>query len=114
MANKYHKIIADQGATFVLDFTVKTDGTFWNLTTYSARMQVRTFASATDKLLDLTSGAGDIVLTAGGRVTVTVSAGRMANVVAGKHVYDLELVSAGNEVTRILQGQFIVDDEVTR
>jgi hypothetical protein len=112
-AGKYN-ITAEQGSTFVLDFTVATDGSPWDLSTYSARMQVRTFTSATDTLLNLSEDANDISLNASGRVVVTVSATRMANVVAGKHYYDLELVSAGGEVTRILEGRFVVKAEVSR
>jgi hypothetical protein len=114
MASGKYNITAEQGSTFVLDFTVSTDGSPWNLSTYSARMQVRAFTSSTDKLLDLSEALGDIVLNASGRVVITVSASRMAGVVEGKHYYDVELVSAGNEVTRILEGRFVVRPEVSR
>ena len=111
-AGKYN-VKADQGSTFVLDFVVSTDNVPWNLTGYTARMQVRAFTSSPTTLLDLSTGNG-IVVTASGRVTVTVSAGDMSDVVAGKHYYDLELASAGGEVTRILEGRFVVAAEVSR
>jgi hypothetical protein len=38
----------------------------------------------------------------------------MSGVPAGRWVYDIELKSAGNEVTRILEGRFIVTPEVTQ
>jgi hypothetical protein len=38
----------------------------------------------------------------------------MASVSAGKYRYDLELVSAGGVVTRLLEGVFLVTAEVTR
>ena len=113
MAGRYD-IFADQGATFHLRFFVSDDSVPRNLASYTARMQVRAFTSSTDKLLDLSSAAGDIVLTSGGQVDVTVSATRMANVVEGKHYYDIELVSAGGEVERILSGRFAVSAEVSR
>lgn len=113
MAGKYN-IVAEQGATFTLDFTVSTDGTAWNLSTYSATMQVRKSTSASTALLDLSEADGDIVLTSSGGVTVTVDAATMADVPSGRWVYDIELVSAGNEVTRILEGRFIVTPEVTQ
>ena len=112
-AGKYN-VKADQGSTFVLDFIVSTDSVPWNLTGYTARMQVRAFTSSPDTILDLSTAGGQIVLTSGGRVTVTVSAAVMSDVVAGKHYYDIELVSAGNEVTRILEGRFVVTAEVSR
>jgi hypothetical protein len=111
-AGKYN-VKADQGSTFVLDFIVSTDNVPWNLTGYTARMQVRAFTSSPDTILDLSTDS-EIVLTSGGRVTVTVSAAVMSDVVAGKHYYDIELVSAGNEVTRILEGRFVVAAEVSR
>lgn len=113
MAAGRYNITAEQGSTFTLNFTVDTDGVAWDLSTYTARMQVREAVAAVDKYLDLTSAAGDITLNASGNVVVTVSATRMAAVPAGRHVYDIELVSAGGVVTRILEGRFVVSPEVT-
>lgn len=113
MAAGRYNVIAEQGATFTLQFTVDTDGSVWNLSTYTARMQVRESTNTATKFLDLTSAAGDISLTSLGVVTVTVSATDMAAVPAGRHLYDIELVSAGAEVTRILEGKFTVRPEVT-
>lgn len=107
-----HNIVAEQGATFHFNFTVKTDGTVWNLSSYSARMQVRNSTASTTKLLDLSSPT-DITLTSLGHVSVTVNATTMAALPFGRWVYDLELESAGGEVTRLLEGRFIVTPEVT-
>jgi hypothetical protein len=38
----------------------------------------------------------------------------MNTVSAGRWVYDIELTSSGGEVTRILEGRFIVTPQVTR
>lgn len=111
-AGKYN-ITADQGSTFKLDFTVTTDGAGWNLSTYSARMQVRTSVGASDTLLSLVSPT-NITLGSSGAVSITVSATTMAGIVAGRFVYDFEVESAGGEVTRILEGKFTVKAEVTR
>jgi hypothetical protein len=112
MAGKYN-IVADQGATFHLNFTVKTDGIPWDLTTYSARMLVAKSTSSSTNLLDLTSAGGDIDLTiGGGQVSITASALAMANLPAGRWIYTIELTSSGSEVTRILEGRFIVSAEV--
>jgi hypothetical protein len=109
MSGKYN-IVAEQGATFNLNFRVETDGTPWNLTGYTFAMQVRRSSAATTTLLDITSAT----MTSVGHVSVTVSAATMADVPAGRWVYDIELTSSGAEVTRILEGRFIVTAEVTQ
>ena len=109
MSGKYN-IVAEQGATFNLNFRVETDGTPWNLTGYTFAMQVRRSTSATTTLLNLTSAT----MTSVGHVSATVSAATMATIPAGRWVYDIELTSSGNEVTRILEGRFIVTAEVTQ
>jgi hypothetical protein len=112
MAGSYN-IVAEQGATFRFNFRVETGGTPWNLTDYTARMQVRQSTASTNALLDLTTENGTIVIEPVGHVSITVAATPMANVPSGRWVYDLELVSSGGEVTRLLEGRFIVSPEVT-
>jgi hypothetical protein len=109
MSGKYN-IVAEQGATFNLNFRVETDGTPWNLTGYTFAMQVRRSANDANTLLNITSAT----MTSVGHVSATVSAATMANVPAGRWVYDIELTSSGAEVTRILEGRFIVTPEVTQ
>ena len=113
MAGKYN-ISADQGSTFTFQFTMKTAGVAWNLTGYTARMQVRPDASSSTIYVTATTVNGYIVLGgAAGTVTVTIPASVMETVVDGKHVYDIELVN-GTTVYRVLEGKFTVKQEVTR
>jgi len=105
-----HNIVAEQGATFNLNFRVETDGTPWNLTGYTFAMQVRRSTSASTTLLNITSAT----MTSVGHVSATVSAATMTDVPAGRWVYDIELTSSGGQVTRILEGRFIVTAEVTQ
>jgi len=109
MSGKYN-IVAEQGATFNLNFRVETDGTPWNLTGYTFAMQVRRSSASTTTLLNITSAT----MTSVGHVSATVSAATMAAVPAGRWVYDIELTSSGGQVTRILEGRFIVTAEVTQ
>jgi hypothetical protein len=109
MSGNYN-IVAEQGATFNFNFRVETDDVPWNLTGYSFAMQVRRSGSANTTLLNITSAT----LSALGQVSVTVSAATMNTIPAGRWVYDIELTSSGGEVTRILQGRFIVSSQVTR
>ena len=111
MSGKYN-IVADQGATFNLNFTVKTDGIPWDLSTYSATMVVKKSTSSATDLLNLSSANDDITLTNIGGVSITASASTMTNLPAGRWVYNIELTSSGSEVTRILEGRFIVSAEV--
>ena len=110
-AGKYN-IVARQGATFSLSFTISTDGAPWDLSSYTARMQVRPFASSATKYLDLVS-PNNITLTALGVCTITVSASDMSDIPAASHVYDIEFESAGGVVYPILEGKFVVRQEVT-
>jgi hypothetical protein len=109
-----YNIVAEQGSTFTLQFTIDTDGTPWNLTSYTAAMQVRPFVESTTKILDLTSSNGITLGGSNGTVTVSVSAAGMTAAAAGRHVYDLELTSPGGVVTKIIAGAFIIQPEVTR
>jgi hypothetical protein len=109
MSGKYN-IVAEQGATFNLNFRVETDGTPWNLTSYTFAMQVRRSTSSSTTLLDISSAT----MTSLGHISVTVDADTMAAIPAGRWVYDIELTSSGYQVTRILEGRFIVTAEVTQ
>jgi hypothetical protein len=112
MSGKYN-IVAEQGATFNLNFTVQTDGTPWNLTGYTSAMQVRKSTSSATTLLNLSSATSDITMNSSGEVSVTVAASTMSDVPAGRWVYDIEFTSPSDEVTRLLEGRFIVTAEVT-
>jgi len=109
MSGKYN-IVADQGATFNLNFTIATDGVALNLTGYTFAMQVRRSTNSSTTLLSLTSAT----MTSIGTVAVTVSAATMNDVPAGRWVYDIELTSSGGTVTRYLEGRFIVKAQVTQ
>jgi uncharacterized membrane protein YkoI len=109
MSGKYN-IVAEQGATFNLNFRVETDGVAWDLSDYTFAMQVRRSANDANTLLNITTAT----MTAIGQVSVTVPATTMDGVPAGRWVYDIELTSSGDEVTRILEGRFIVSPQVTQ
>jgi hypothetical protein len=50
---------------------------------------------------------------AAGTIRIDLSATQTSNIAAGTYAYDLELESAGGEVTRLLSGTFTVSPEVT-
>lgn len=110
-----HDIVCDQGATFTRIFTWEdSSGIPIDLTLYTARMQVRATIGSPSTLLSLTTENGGISLGGtAGTITVTATATQTAAVAAGCYVYDLEMVT-GAVVTRLVQGSFTVDAEVTR
>lgn len=115
MAAKYD-IVMDQGATFSRAITWQdSQAVPVNLTGYTARMQVRDEVDSASAALSLTTENSRISLGGtAGTITLLVSATDTAAVAAGEYVYDLELVSGSGTVTRLIQGCFTVDAEVTR
>lgn len=111
-----YNISADQGATFARQLTWKDKSSNpVNLTNYTARMQIRTTPLSQDIILSLTTENNRIVLGgSAGTITLTVSASDMTTVAPGKYFYDLELVSSGGVVVRLLKGTFKINAEVTR
>jgi hypothetical protein len=103
-----------QGATFERVIRWKADGDNVNLAGYTARMQIRSTAASATTTLSLTTENSRIALGAAGTITLSISATDTAAITAGRYVYDLELVSAGGIVTRLLQGVVTVSANVTR
>ena len=103
---------AYQGATFDVTITWSLDDTPVNLTGYTAAMQIREHV-ATPVVLSLQSGYGITLGGDSGTITITIDATTMTGISSGRYVYDLELYT-GSEVTRLLQGQFLVSSEVTK
>ena len=88
----------------------------WDLTDYTARMDVRANIPATTELLDLDSGSGEITIN---NTTKTIkpflSAVATAALTWTSGVYDLELVSSTSAVVKIAYGPIrVVLKEVTR
>lgn len=107
----------DQGATLSRQFIWKTGEPALevDLTGYTARMHIRTAVDATTITLELTTENGRITLGGvAGTIDLLVDATTTATLVAGTYRYDLELVSAGGYVTRLIEGKFKVRAEVTR
>ena len=111
-----YNITCNQGATLqrTLTWTDPAKNPI-NLTGYTARMQVRDTAASSSVILELTTSNTRITLGGtAGTVSLNVAANVTANLVPGLYVYDLEVVSGGGEVTRLVEGNFNVKAEVTR
>ena len=126
MEDNRYNITIWQGSTFNLVITVQdADGNAQNLTSYSARMQIRPSYDSGAITESLTTANGEITITAvEGNVALALSATRTANIYVDRlgstkppkttYVYDLELIDNANTVTKLLYGDVIVLAEVTR
>ena len=112
MSAKYN-LVCDQATTFNFQFQIKNDSTPWNLTGYTGVMTVRPFVGASTTTVVASTANGRMVLTElTGRINITIDAATTAAITAGRYAYDLVLDS-GAEVTRILEGKFVVTGAVT-
>lgn len=109
-----YNIICPQGTTFAKQLTYTINDEPVDLTTYTARMQVREkHTSATAKLTLTTQNGGISLGGEEGTIDLYIADETTSNINAKEYVYDLELVSGG-EVYRLIEGKFIVTPEVTR
>jgi hypothetical protein len=108
-----YNLVCDQATTFNFQFQILNDQTPWSLGGYTGTMTVRPFVGASTTTVVASTANGRMVLDQGnGRITVTLSAATTGAITAGRYAYDLVLDS-GSEVTRILEGKFIVTGAVT-
>lgn len=116
MAAATHDILIEQGATFQLNLVWKdSGGTPINLTGYTARMQVRQKIADTNPLLSFTTENGAITLGGAlGTIAITGLATLTDALTVKSGVYDLELVSPGGIVTRLIEGAVTITPQVTR
>lgn len=105
-----------QGATFSRMLTWKdANNVAINLSGYTARLQMRTSQDAAAPFITLTTENGGITLGgAAGTITLTISAATTAAITESSGVYDLELVTSGGVVTRLIEGDVLLSKEVTR
>lgn len=109
-----YNMICPQGATFSKQLTYSIDDEPVDLTTYSARMQVREKHTSKTVVVNLNTEDGGISLGGeDGTIDIYISDEDTAEISAKDYVYDIELI-ASNEVYRLLEGKFIVTPEVTR
>jgi hypothetical protein len=86
-----------------------------NLTGYTARMQIRATLDATVVIVSLTTENGGITLGGtAGTLALLLTAVATAAFTFSTAVYDLEIISAGGVVTRLLSGNVVLSKEVTR
>lgn len=100
----------DQGADFSTEIDVLDEnGDVVDLTGYTGAAQMRkhyTSSSATSFTVTVDQTGGSVIL--------SMNAITTANIAAGRYVYDCELTSASNTVSRLVEGIVTVTPQVTR
>lgn len=112
MPSGQYDFTCEQGATFEKRLRVTTDAGPLDFTGFGARMHVRPRIADDFPEVELTTENGRIVLSEG-LIDLLIPANVTATIVKDG-VYDLELVDTAGDVSRLLKGQFKLDQEVTR
>lgn len=106
-------IIIDQGTDFSTTLTVTNDDkTPTNLTGYSGAGQIRKHYNSTNVTASFvisfsTDRSDGAIIASLPRSTTTV-------IPAGRYVYDIELTSSGDKVTRLVEGIATITPQVTK
>jgi hypothetical protein len=119
-----YNIICQQGSSFARVIALEQPRTpteqnpdlyeAYPLTNHTARMQVRRTIDSETSLITLTTENGRISISGvAGLITLSISAADTA-ALTSSGVYDLEIISSGGLVSRVIQGAFALSLEVTR
>ena len=101
-------ITMDQGTTFISTFNiVDGEGNPLDLSTYTGSALMRkTYMSVNSYTFGVTTGSN-------GNITLTMSANTTRNIWPGRYVYDIDVTSSNNIVSRVVQGIVTVTPSVT-
>lgn len=112
MAAGTYNLVIDQGSDFAITLTLSEDGSAKDLTNYSARAQLRSKKTASSVAASFTCTVTDA---AAGKIKMELGNSVTAALTAGIYYYDLEIYTSNDaNVTRLLEGQATVTQEVTR
>jgi len=105
-----------QGATWtqVINWKTGSPPAFVNTTSFTARCQFRSSHASSTVVMELSTANTRITMTNAGVITLSLTATLTAGIPATRYVYDLEMISSGGVVTRLLEGHVTVTPEVTR
>ena len=111
-------LIIDQGETWTKSITWQdSNGTPYDLSTYTARMMIRRDYADRDKttpLVSLTDEDGIALSDDTDNIVIAIADSVTEIIPAANYYYDLELISSSQEVTKLLRGKVTVVPEVTR
>lgn len=111
----YDSAIA-QGSDWYINFQYEdSNGVPINLNGYTGKMQFRSLPNDPIVALTLDSAQGIDIVGYLGLIKVHATANQTGSMSAGYYYYDLEVTApTTNIVTRIIQGQFQINPQVTR
>lgn len=103
-------IVIDQGSDFssTIDLT-DASGTIFNLTNYTVAAQMRKNYSSSSAVTFNTSHNG-----ANGQIFLVLLKSNTNILAPGRYLYDVEITSAGNITTRVVEGIVTVTPGMTR
>jgi hypothetical protein len=108
MAQKVN-IVIDQGTTFNTDFTFTDEnGDRIDFSSYQGSSQMR------KSPLSSTAFSFSVSLANNGVVSLSMNAATTSSITAGRYLYDVEVISPGNVVSRVVEGIVTVTPEITR
>ena len=102
----------DQGSTFSTTVYVKNDDeTAFDLTAHTTAGQVRksySSSTAVDFTLEIANPASL------GQINLSLTPTQTSTLEEGRYVYDIEVASSGDVITRVVEGLVTVSPQVTR
>ena len=116
MSAGYYDIEIEQGANWELAVNFEdTDGVTIDLSVYgSAEMQIKYSTESSSSYITLNTGNGRISLAQSDpNITLSLSGSETGSLDFDRAVYDLEIVAATGEVTKVLRGVVKLIREVT-
>lgn len=116
-----YNILCEQGTTFTRTLELKYPDTIdpttyytYDLTDFTARMQVRRTIESSTVIVSLTTENGGIdIVGEDGKIIIFMNPVQ-TSALTSSGVYDLEIISDDGVVSRVVQGTFTLSQEVTR
>ena len=110
-----HVIRVVKGGSKTISGTLAISGTAWNLTGYTAKLQVRENSYSTSALVTLTQADGITLGGSAGTITIVFSPTVTNALSVGVYKYDLKITSGGgDEISYLMAGDFIVTKGISQ
>jgi hypothetical protein len=104
-----------EGDTLKMDFTWQDSaGAFIDLTSHTAKMEVRAKAGDDAALVTLTNSLGITLGNAASNILAQITASQTSTIGKGKFVYDIELTDGNGDVNTLIAGKITLKESVTK
>lgn len=104
-------LVIDQGTDFsaTIDVTDLDGETAFNLTGYTVAAQMRKNYASSSAITFTTSHNNEL-----GQIDLVLSSSQTVDIEPGRYLYDVEMTSPANEITRVVEGIVTVTPGMTR